>query len=946
MEKGKRWAALLLPVMFFAVSCGAPEEESSLYEVNPFVGSGGIGHTYPGATAPFGLVQLSPDTRNGGWIAASGYHDEDSTIMGFSHTHLSGTGGVDFGDFLFTPLLGEVPLTEEGFQVSPLPFSKQNEKAFPGYYSVVLPGVTVELTALSRTGCHSYGFNGEGERHLLIDLRHNIGETRPSDISFTAVADTLVEGGRHVAGWAPGRDIYFSARFSVPFTRCIPDGKDRYLLTFPADTKGVTVTVGLSQASAHAARQNRLSEAPRCRFGEVLDRSKALWEEQLGKIVIEGGTKAQRVNFHTALYHTLVAPNLISDVGERPFYSTLSLWDTYRTWNPLQTLLNPQLVSDMARSLVLTYQRYGKLPLWPLAGVDTDCMIGYHAVSVLADAWLRGIRGFDGEAALEAMVASSNLDPASDWYNAYGYIPCDFASESVSRTLEFCYDDWCIARMAEALGHRDIAAEYDARALRYRNLLDPSTGFFRGRDSEGNWRSPFNPDARSRDYTEATAWQYRHYVPQDMGGYIALMGGRAAVKTSLDSLLTYDFRDPSMAGDANVTGMIGQYAHGNEPSHGSAWLYACIGDPSSTQRWVRYILEEMYAPTPEGICGNEDCGQMSAWYVMASLGLYPLCPGSGEFVLGAPLFRKATLNLPGGKSFVIKADHPEYAFVKEVLLNGKRVEEQFITYEDILRGGELSFQLSKKPFPGRDAFRPPYSMTGENLVSTPVLLGNPRFFKGTFRTEFDCRTPGAEIRYTLDGSEPTETSALYEGAFPITDEAILKARAFREGMTPSPLMECRVFPLVIHPAVPAPASLAPGCRYTYHRGFFKMTADVVASPAVSRGVMPEPSILDAPDEDHFGYIFTGYLDVPEEGLWEFAITSDDGCVLEIDGHLAVNADGSHSNSTATGFIGLAKGLHAFTLRYLEDYEGQNLEWKWRSPSSEVFALIPVSAISR
>ena len=938
----------LILLLALAASCGRVTENTApvqpLYEVNPFVGTAGIGHTYPGATAPFGMVQLSPDTRNGGWIAASGYHDEDSTLMGFSHTHLSGTGGVDFGDFLFTPLLGEVPLTAEGFQAPRLPFSKEGEKALPGYYSVRLPGVEVELTALPHVGCHHYTFWGEGARHVLVDLRHNIGETRPGGMVCTAVADSLLEGGRHVSGWAPDRDIFFSALFSVPFTACTPDGKDRYLLSFPADTRELTIAVGLSSTGAAAARENHLAEAPDCDFFKALDRSQGLWEDQLGKILVEGGTPEQRVNFYTALYHTLVAPNLISDCGERPFYSTLSLWDTYRTWNPLQTLLNPELVSDMAQSLVLTYRRDGKLPLWPLAGVDTDCMIGYHAVSVLADAWLRGIRGFDGEAALEAMVASSNLDPASAWYNAYGYIPCDLASESVSRTLEFCYDDWCIARMAQALGHEALATEYDARALRYRNLLDPSTGFFRGRDSDGNWRSPFHPDARSRDYTEATAWQYRHYVPHDMGGYIGLMGGREAVHTSLDSLFTYSYLDPSMAGDANVTGMVGQYAHGNEPSHGSAWLYACIGDPSSTQRWVRHILDGMYAPTPDGICGNEDCGQMSAWYVMAALGLYPLCPGSGEFLLGAPLFQKATLQLPGGKSLVIRADHPEHPYVREVRLNGKRIDAQFVTYDDILSGGELSFRLSKKPFHGRDAGPAPYSLSGEALVSMPALLGNPAFFKGIFQASFSCRTPGAEIRYTLDGTEPAEASALYEGTFPISEECILKARAFKEGMTPSPVFSCRVFPLVIHPALSMPAPLSPGCRYTYHRGPFLMTADVVVSPVVSRGILPEPSILGAPDEDHFGFIFTGYLDVPEEGLWEFAVTSDDGTVLEIDGQLTVNADGSHANSTATGFIGLGKGLHAFTLRYLEDYEGQHLDWAWKSPSSERFTPIPASAV--
>ena len=943
MIRSLRLSAALLPVLFVLASCGPVREGSPAGEVDPFVGTGGIGHIYPGATAPFGLVQLSPDTRNGGWIAASGYHDEDSTLMGFSHTHLSGTGGVDFGDFLFTPVLGEVPLSEEGFLTPRHPFSKRDEKAFPGYYSVILPGISVRLTALPHTGCHSYRFDGEGDRHLVVDLRHHIGETRPDNITCTAVADTLLEGGRHVSGWSPSRWIFFSARFSVPFSSCVRDGFDRYLLTFPSDTREVTVTVGLSAGSVEAARNNRLAEAPRCDFSEVLDRSEKLWEAQMGKITVEGGTDARRINFYTALYHTLVAPNLVSDAGGRAQYSTLSLWDTYRTWNPLQTILNPELVSDMAESLIDNWRRDGKLPLWPLAGRDTDCMIGYHAVSVLSDAWLRGIRGFDGEEALRAMVESSNLDPASDWYNAYGYIPSDLATESVSRTLEFCYDDWCIARMAEALGHKDLASEYDARALRWRNLLDPATGFFRGRDSEGNWRVPFAPAGRSRDYTEATAWQYRHYVPQDMAGYTSLMGGREAVKASLDSLFTYSYMDPEMAGDANVTGMIGQYAHGNEPSHGSAWLFACIGDPSSTQYWVRKILDDMYAPTPDGICGNEDCGQMSAWYVMAALGLYPVCPGTGEFVLAAPLFRKATLSLPDGKVLVISADHPEHPYIRDVLLNGKTVEAQYVTYNQLMEGGELSFRLSAEPYHGRDALPAPYSLSGQMPVSMPYLTENPRFFKDRFTVCLQCRTPDAEIRYTLDGSEPAEDSPLFTEPFTVTGEHWLQARAFREGMEPSPLLRCRLFPLVIQPAVSV-ASPQPGCRYTYHRGNFLRTAQVAASPVVSRGILPEPSIDGAPDEDHFGFIFSGYLDVPEEGLWEIAVTSDDGTVLEIDGTLAVNADGSHSNSTATGFIGLQKGMHAFTLKYLEDYEGQHLDWKWRGPSSVTFVPIPASAV--
>ena len=898
--------------------------------VDPFIGTGGDGHTYPGATAPFGMVQLSPDTHNSGWEAASGYRDRDTTLIGFSHTHLSGTGGVDLGDFLFTPFR------------EPVPFSKKNETASPGYYRIRVQDLTVELTALPRTGCQRYTFQGEGERKLWVDLRYNIGDTHPDRISFRQVSYREIEGGRHVAGWAPDRWMFFSAAFSAPFLSCESDGEDRYLLTFPADTKELTVVVGLSPTNAEAACRNRLAEAPACDFGRILEASKALWEAQLGKVVVEGGTPAQRTNFHTALYHTLIAPNLLSDVGERPFYSTLSLWDTYRTWNPLMILLNPEMEGDMAYSLVRTFERDGKLPLWALGGVDVDCMIGYHSVSVMADAWLRGIRTFDGEKVLEAMVRSSDLDPASDWYNAYGYVPSDFTPESVSKTLEFCYDDWCIARMAESLGHPDIAAEYDARSLRYRNLLDPSTGFFRGKESDGNWRAPFDPAGSSRDYTEAIAWQYRHYVPHDMRGYTDLMGGPEAVRASLDSLFADENR-PETVHDGNITGLMGLYAHGNEPSHGTAWLYACLGAPSESQRLVRRILEELYQPAPDGLCGNEDCGQLSAWYVMSALGLYPLCPGSGEFILGAPLFRKATVTLPNGRRLVIAADHPERPYVKEVLWNGEPVDRQFITYEELMQGGELSFRLSRKPCHDRDALPAPYSLTKETLVSTPYLTGDPRFFDGTFTAELLSRTPDARIHYTLDGSEPTEASARYEGPFSITEDCILQARAFKPGCAPSPLLHSHVFPIEYLPAVTT-GTLQPGCRYTYHRGTFLRTAQVEASPVVDRGILPAPSLLGAPDEDHFGFIYSGYLEVPEAGLWEFAVTSDDGAVLEIDGRLAVNGDGSHANYTATGHIALRKGMHAFRLLYLEDYEGQNLEWAWKRPSSDTFEPIPETAV--
>ena len=912
-----------------ALAC-TPVKEPAEW-VDPFIGTGGIAHCFPGATTPFGMVQLSPDTKNTGWDGCSGYRDCDSTLLGFSHTHLSGTGQTDFGDFLITPATGKIP------------FAKENETASPGYYSVKTKDYLIELTALPRTGCHRYTFFGDVERQLIIDLRYNIGETRPSQFSFETVSDQVIEGGRHVCGWAQDRWVFFSAGFSIPFTECKALGEDRYLLTFPSDTEEITVCVGISPTDAANARNNRLEEAPTCDFDAIYAKSKALWDEQLGKIIIEGGSSDQRTIFYTSLYHTLIAPNLFSDVNERPFYSTLSLWDTYRTWNPLQTLLNPQLASDMAHSLVSMYERFGRMPIWALGGQDVNCMIGYHSVSVIADAWLRGIRGFDGEKALEAMVGSSNLDPASEWYNKYGYIPSDFTPESVSRTLEFCYDDWCIYRMAESLGNKEVADEYYKRALRYRNLLDPSTGFFRGRDSQGNWRTPFNPNRSSRDYTEATAWQYRHYVPHDIEGYTGLMGGKDAVLSTLDSLFNFVYVHPDMEGDGNVTGLMGQYAHGNEPSHGSAWLFAAMGEPSITQYWVRRILNEQYYNNPEGMSGNEDCGQMSAWYVMASLGLYPLCPGTGEFIFAAPLFKKATVTLGNGAKLVITADHPEHAYVKDVHWNGESIDAQFITYEQLMQGGELSFSLCKKPYHGRDDLKKPYSLCGSDIVSMPYLKGNPSFFDTSFTAELACHTPDVVIRYTLDGSEPDENSTLYEDPFTITEACTLCVRAFKKGCQPSPVFKCRAFPVEYLPAGTA-GTVKPGCRYTYHKGTFMNVAQVSASPIVSSGILPAPSIKGAPDADHFGFIFNGYIDVPEGGLWEFAVTSDDGAVLEIDGQLVVNGDGSHANFKATGHVGLRKGLHRFRLRYLEDYEGQNLEWAWKRPGAEEFEDIPESVI--
>ena len=938
-----------------AVSC--TDNNSPAWEVDPFIGTALDGHTSPAASAPFGLVQLGPDTVDGG---VAGYHDKDSLILGFSHTHLSGTGQGDLGDFLFVPVIGEVPQDEDGFAVQPLPFSHKDEKASAGYYQVRFPslGIVAEMTALSHTGCHRYTFSGKGERRILVDMGHALAYAKGDGIFMKAVSDNRITGGRHVTGWATDRWVFFSALFSVPFTDCSSDGHDRYLLTFPEDTKQLTISVGLSSVDAEGAENNRLAEAPEADFDSVLKASENAWNSSLGKIAVEGGSKERREVFYTALYHCLVVPNQMADLDGRyknhlgevrtapsgmGFYFPLSLWDTFRSWNPLMTLLEPDLVKGMVFSMMDMYDLNGQLPLWPLWGDEVDCMIGYHAVSVIADAWLRGIRGFDGEKALKAMIDASNTYPATDWYNEYGYIPYDFTPQSVSMTLEYAYDDWCIARMAESLGHADIAAEYDVRSLRYRNILDPSTGFFRGKDSDGNWRAPFIPDGTgresSRDYTEATAWQYRHFMIHDVAGFTALLGGTQAARASLDSLFSEGYESLDDHAEWFVTGRIGKYAHGNEPSHATAWLYPSLGDPSSTQFYVRKIVDDLYKTGPDGLCGNEDCGQMSAWYVFAALGFYPLCPGTGEFVFSAPVFPKATVTFGNGNKLTVTADHPEYTYIKEVSLNGVPVDAQYITYDQLTGGGELSFKLSKEPCHDRDALKAPYSLSDGKVVSTPYLVGNPRFFDKEFTVDLHSRTEGAEIRYTLDGKEPTQSSPLYEAPFKIDRDVTILARAFKDGFEASPLMSVHAFPVDYLPAKKV-SPAGPGCSYTYHLGEFKKAADVLASPAVSKGTMPVPSIAGAPDADHFGYVFTGYIDIPEDGLWEFALRSDDGSILEIDGRLAVNNDGSHSDYTATGQIALRKGFHSFRLVYLEDYEGQVLGWGWKSPSSDKFEDIP------
>ena len=735
-------------IAFFVCSSCTSGKYSPVDYVDPFIGTGFHGHTYPGATVPFGAVQLSPDTRAGNWDACAGYHYDDTTLKGFSHTHLSGTGCIDLGDILFRPTTLKPDLTAESI-CRPANFSHKDERASAGYYSVILKdeGIKAELTATTHTGMHRYTFPSGKPVTIIVDLAHLLDNEYIYEAELERTTSNEIVGMRRTRGWTDNQYVYFAAQFSEPFqtVEFVQDkkivsaetkqvGTDlQAILTF-ADKDGepIIAKVGLSLVSVDNARKNLAEEVKDFNFDAVCAAARNDWEQALSSITVEGGGTDDLKNFYTAIYHAMVVPNVVSDVngeyrrhnmqiGQLPKgkmqYSTFSLWDTFRAWNPLMTLIDTALVNNMVNSYLDIYDASGELPIWPLSAAETGTMIGYHSVSVIADAYLKGIRGFDAEKALDAMKVSSEKNKkGADYYIKYGFIPSNIKKESISCLLEFAYDDWCIARMAQEMGKEDVYRKYIERSQNYINVFDGSTKFFRGKRMDGNWETSFNPFEVGRSYTEATAWQYRFSVPYDVNGMVQLFGGKEKFITALDSIF---IADPNVHGDlADITGLIGQYAHGNEPSHHIAYLYDYVGQPWKTQEMTRHLLDEMYQPTPGGISGNEDCGQMSAWYILSGLGIYSVCPGSNEFALTTPLFEKAVLKLANGKRLTLLANDPKKnIYIHKVELNGKQIDTNFITYAQLMEGGELRFTLSDKPDKSRGISEEasPYSYTKEKI---------------------------------------------------------------------------------------------------------------------------------------------------------------------------------------------------------------------------------------
>ena len=744
---------LLLATGIGLFSCAEKELPKEYTDsVNVFIGTGGHGHTFPGATLPHGMVQLSPDTRLFGWDACSGYYYDDTSIMGFSHTHLSGTGIGDYGDILFMPVVGEKPLIagtaekpDEGYRSR---FSHEQESARPGYYQVLLQddSINVELTATLRAGLHRYTYPKASDARLIVDMEPTIHGHQHPVTQIRVVNDSTIAGMKYTVGWAKRHYVYFYAVFSSPFDYKLYSGTE-----YQSDSTSVTVNtakavirfknlpvdgrvlakVGISSVDEEGARLNVEAEIPNWNFEDVMKEANTAWNEALGKIDIETSDNDSRTVFYTSLYHAFIQPSLASDVDGRyrtmgheikqdasyTNYTVFSLWDTFRAAHPLYTIVTPEQNQAFIRSLLRKYDEGGILPKWELASNETGTMIGYHAVSVIADDMMNKQCDFDVKKALEACIRSSVYDttgvtpmmdrqilngklmPVSIKYkNELGYIPCDKVGGSVSQGLEFAYNDWLIAQMMKEHNRKDLYDKYMELSRNYRNYFDPETKLMRGRLSDGSWITPFDPASvqRPSNYVEGNAWQWAWFVPQDVEGLMELVGGRKSFEAHLDTLFTTSSEltgDPNAAAD--VTGMIGQYAHGNEPSHHIPYLYNYAGAPRKTQALADHILRTLYHNDPNGLSGNEDVGQMSAWYALSAMGFYSFCPGRPVYEIGRPIFDKVTIHLSNGKDFVIQAKNNsvENKYIRSMKLNGEDLAEPRFSHFDLMKGGELIFEM-------------------------------------------------------------------------------------------------------------------------------------------------------------------------------------------------------------------------------------------------------------
>lgn len=939
--------------------------------VDPMIGTGGHGHTFPGATVPFGMVQLSPDTRWEDWDGSSGYHYSDKTIMGFSQTHLSGTGAPEYCDVLFMPTVGDVQIlpgdendSKTGYRSA---FSHKNEKASPGYYSVILDDykVKAELTATIRSGMQRYTFPESGSSNIIIDLKNR---DFVLESNMEIISDTEIQGLRKSRRWANEQFVYFYAKFSKPFTSFgiavndslvdgikKADGQNiRAFVQFNTkENEEILVKVGISAVDVEGARKNLESENPGWDFYKIARQAKQEWNSFLSKIEVEGGTEKQCRIFYTGLYHTAIAPNIFMDVDKRyrgvdhqihkvegfTNYTVFSLWDTFRANMPLYTIIDPARYSDWIKTFLEMYRIGGRLPQWELAGNYTGVMIGYHTHSVILDAYAKGIRDFDAELAFEAMKKRVENIP---YYSDLGFIPADKVGGSVSMVMEYSYNDWSLAQMAKWLNKTEDFQDYMYRARFNKNMFDASTGFMRPKNMDRNWVSVFDPSEGSEHFVEGNAFQYSLFAPHDVNGLIDLFGGDEKFIAWMDTLFTLQSEHDENAIDA--TGLIGQYAHGNEPSHHMAYLYNYAGVPWKTQEMVRRILETLYDDQPDGLSGNEDCGQMSAWYILSAMGFYPVCPGTPNYVIGSPVFDKVTIHLENGKDFTIRANHvsAENKYIQSATLNGGTYSKLWFTHNDILNGSELVFEMGNSPNVnwGANMENRPKSEKYEPAVALPFAETDDEYFLQKAKITLKSPDPEAEIYYTTDGSRPSTETLLYSEPIITDKSAVVKFAAFKSGLLPSVPVSVRVNKLEFEDFknYEGEGNFKKGLHYNYYEAHVMDAEDLDKLIPLETGIIPSLTIENRRVEDYFGYIWSGFLAIPKEGIYTFSIKVNDKCVLYLDGKEFMRG----------GFrtIALKKGKYKIEEKYFQlgarkfnvvSWKGPGFEWQ-EIPASALFYL--------
>jgi len=946
-------------IIIALASCSGNKTDYTSF-VDPFIGTGGHGHTFPGAMVPFGMVQLSPDTRMENWDGSSGYHESDKTIMGFSHTHLSGTGAPEFCDILFMPttgkenvLVGDEENSETGYRSK---YSHDNEFASPGYYKVLLDdyNVTAELTATNRTGFHRYTFPESNESNIIIDL---LNRDRVIDSEMNIISDTEISGYRRSIRWAKNQHVYFYAKFSKSFKSAgiyvddkivdnIKTAKGKNIKGFvnysTKEGESILVKVGVSSVSIDGAKKNLEAENADWKFDKIKNEAEQLWNNNLSKIEVEGGTEKQRRIFYTGLYHTAMAPVTLNDVdgkyrgGDHKVhsvdgftrYTVWSLWDIFRTQMPLYTIIEPSRMNDYMKTFLEIYKITGRLPHWEIWGEHSGSMIGHHSLPIILDAYNKGIRDYDIEIAYEAM---KNQVDKNGSYSNMGYQP----GGSVSEVMEYSYNDWCIAEMAKQLGKEKDYLHYQKRAQFYKNLFDPTTGFMRPRNTDGSWLSPFDPTEGTHHFVEGNSYQYTMFAPHDISSLIDSIGGDEKFDKWMDKLFTVTSEHDNVIVDA--TGLIGQYAHGNEPSHHMAYLYNYIGKPWKTQAIVSQILETLYDDRPDGISGNEDCGQMSAWYIMSAMGFYPVCPGEPTYIFGSPIFDKVSINLENGNKFIVRAENisKENKYIQSVTLNGKDYNKSYFEHYDIVNGSTLIFNMGNKPNKNWGAAKEsrPFTEPLQPFVELPYAATTNNYFLHTGKVTLKCNDNKAKIYYTTDGSEPTENSEFYSEQITVNKTTQIRFTAFKKGILSStPVsIEMKKLEFVNYTNYENKLKFAPGLNYKYYHAHVINPFELDDLEPLETGIISRITAAERKREDYFGYNFEGYLKIPKDGIYTISISSNDGNVFFLD-----------DKRFGGGSIAIRKGMYKISQKY---FQLGNNKWdivNWKGPGIEK-QEIPASA---